>query len=77
MSELRIRHGWNGGKIEADPFRREDVDYTTVSWVNPVTGDRQVWSLPVEFIVTFFEPENLQHRYDFDRERKRWLERAV
>lgn len=45
--------------IEADPFRRLDVDYTTVSWTNPQTGEDRAWSLPIEFIATFFGPVEL------------------
>lgn len=68
------------GHVEGNPFRREDVDYTDVSWTNPVTHGRQVWSIPVEFLVTFFKLDENHHApeefLEFEKEREEWLKRA-
>lgn len=62
--------------LVGDPFRRSDVEYTTVYWANPLTGEERSWSIPIEFIATFFESEDSVDYWEFEYGRSQWLQRG-
>lgn len=76
--KLLVARHYSDLKVKADPFRRTDVHYTTVTWTNPITGQEQALSVPVEFLVTFFGlvGGNMEEQEDFEQRRKEWLIRA-
>lgn len=75
MMQSRMTPRKEGPVLVGSPFRRSDVEYTTVYWINPMTGEERSWSIPIEFIATFFEPESSGDYWEFEYGRSQWLQK--